>query len=548
MSTGSISLVNILTEGIPSKDAAYIVDYAKDHGIRVVGPASVGIISPKDKVKTGAIGGNDPGVFYPGNIAIFSKSGGMCLSLALEIFNKLGYGVSIVVGIGGDKIIGTTFRDLLELIRDDPNTRLVILNGEVGGNYEEEAAEYIRTTGFPKRVIARMSGVGGEALFARGSRMGHAGAIIGEGSVGSYESKVNAFESVGVSVARSSEDLITLVEREMPRRGPDFEKAIAGDMELVSISKSKLEDMKKQVRAVQTKTALTQLRNGIPFFRGYALPDLIEKASVPEVVYMALNEEDPTPDTLAHFMELWADSRKHSVVSREALAAARTSYADGNSLNAACAAGLLTLPEENTPSEGKCARLAHLHQVIAIASHILGNDESMNENSSIEEEFFTALSGRKPTPKETNIARGIFIACIEHTPTTPSSLSALTSYSGGNSLKTALAAGISAMGDAHAGAGEGTAEMLRDYLKEYSESIANSGEYRIQGTVIKSEEGLAKYIVDKYAGKFGEAKKKIPGTVIATIACMGRMPAPRLCFVLLNKRESQATTLDSQWR
>ena len=144
IAASGIRLVNILTEGLPRRDAAQIVQAAKEHQVRVIGPSSIGLINPVDRVKIGAIGGNDPGVFYPGEIAIFSKSGGMCLSIATEIFNVLGHGTSIVVGIGGDRISGTNFKDLLELVRDDERTKLVIINGEVGGDYEEEAARYIQ--------------------------------------------------------------------------------------------------------------------------------------------------------------------------------------------------------------------------------------------------------------------------------------------------------------------------------------------------------------------------------------------------------------------
>ena len=222
IASGQIKLVNILTEGLPRQDSARIVEAARQHGVRVVGPASVGIINPIDRVKIGAIGGNDPGVFYPGEIAIFSKSGGMCLSIATEVFNVLGYGVSIVVGIGGDRISGTNFKDLLELVRDDDRTKLVILKGEVGGDYEEQAARYIQETKYPKPVIARITGIGAQNIFPRGSRMGHAGAIIGEGAFGTYESKVEAFEQAGVKVAKTSEDLVAFVDRAMPAAPPGF--------------------------------------------------------------------------------------------------------------------------------------------------------------------------------------------------------------------------------------------------------------------------------------------------------------------------------------
>ena len=537
--SGKLPLINVLTEGIPNRDAAEMVEYAREYGVKVIGPASVGIIAPQHRVKIGAIGGDDPGVFYPGRIAVFSKSGGMCMSIALEIFNDLGYGVSTVVGVGGDRIVGTTFKDLLELVRDDSETQLVILNGEVGGTYEEEAARYISQNGFPKRVVARMSGLGGEAIFARGSRMGHAGAIIGEGELGSFESKVRALEDAGVPVARSSEELITLVEREMPRRGPDFERAIDSDLELVSISKAKLEGLKSQVRAVQTKTGLTQLVNGMPFFRGYALPDLMRKASIPEMVYMALREEDPSPDSMRDFAKALDCAREHAVVPNEALDAASASYAAGNSLNAACAAGLLAiddspvrLPAElaDVVSEAEFDALVVAYQVIGVIAHALGNDSSppyerrsdivsppyeggadtasppyqggagggwADGARSLDEAFFAALAGRMPSKDEADLARAIFVACIDHTPATPSSLAAIASYSGGNSLKTALAAGITAMGDVHAGAGEGTAQFLTQALgdKERSGDIG----------------ALAQYVIDKFAGEFGGEKSKIPG-------------------------------------
>ena len=216
-------------------------------------------------------------MFYPGEIAIFSKSGGMCLSIATEIFNVLGHGTRLVVGIGGDRISGVDFKDLLELVRNDDQTKLVILMGEVGGDYEEQAARYIRETKYPKPVIARITGIGAQNIFPRGSRMGHAGAIIGEGAFGTYESKVAAFEQAGVKVAKTSEELIAFVERALPQRRQDFEAAMSKEFELVSISKEKLENLKSQVRAVQIRTHLTHIIDGMPYFRGRPLPQLMRR-------------------------------------------------------------------------------------------------------------------------------------------------------------------------------------------------------------------------------------------------------------------------------
>ncbi len=353
IASGGIKLVNILTEGLPQRDAAEIVQFARAHGVRVIGPASVGIINPIERVKVGAIGGNDPGVFYPGKIAIFSKSGGMCLSIATEIFNTLGYGTSIVVGIGGDRISGADFKDLLELVRNDDDTSMVILNGEVGGDYEEEAAQYIKESNYPKPIVARLTGIGAQNIFPRGSRMGHAGAIIGEGRFGTYESKVEAFEKAGVKVAKTSEELISIVERAMPRRGPDFEVALSKEFELVSISKTKLENLKSQVRAVQLRTQLTQIVDGMPYFRGRPLTKLMRQASVAQMIYEALVKEDADEEQAAQLARDLVLCAKSYPAGETARHAAVASYRGGSPMNAAVGAGLLTLAASRSRSTSR---------------------------------------------------------------------------------------------------------------------------------------------------------------------------------------------------
>ncbi len=409
--SGKIRLVNILTEGLPRQDAARIVESARQHGVRVVGPASVGIINPIERVKIGAIGGNDPGVFYPGDVAIFSKSGGMCLSIATEVFNGLGHGVSIVVGIGGDRISGVDFKQLLELVRDDERTKLVILMGEVGGDYEEQAARYIQETKYPKPVIARITGIGAQNIFPRGSRMGHAGAIIGDGVFGTYESKVAAFEQAGVKVAKTSEDLIAFVARELPQQRQDFEASTSKEFELVSISKQRLENLKSQVRAVQIRTHLTQIVDGMPYFRGRSLPALMRQASIPSIIYETLTKEDDGPqpaDQLARDLVLCATTNPTDAAAR---AAAQASFAGGSPMNAAIAAGLLTiavsgnnalparLHDRYAPQEADA--LALVPQVIDLVAAILGNDLQWSESEAIESIIFRAIAGRarrRPRP------------------------------------------------------------------------------------------------------------------------------------------------------
>jgi len=521
ITSGRIKLVNILTEGMPQRDAAAIVQCAEELGVRVVGPASIGIINPIDRVKIGAIGGNDAGVFYPGQIAIFSKSGGMCLSIAIEIFNTLGYGTSVVVGIGGDRITGTTFRDLLELVRDDERTALVILNGEIGGTYEEDAAAYIRETNYPKRVVARLAGIGAQELFPRGSRMGHAGAIIGESSVGTYESKIKVFERANVPVAKTAEELITLVERAMPRRGPDFDGAVSRELELVSISKTKLENLKSQARAVHIRTALTHLANGMPYFRGYPLIDLIWNASIAEMVFMALKKEDVSHEDAFRLKQDFLYCARHHGPSESALNTAAASYAAGAPVQVAVSAALLAMPEprvDSLPREIALRYTAHQAQAlmlaphaISVVAHIFGNRVAWDEAHGIETAVFTAVSGRAPESKERDVVRAAFVACVDHTPATPSSLAAIASYSGGNSMKTALAGGITAMGDTHAGAGEGAAKVLTEFMTTYQEAKRHSDVSEADGVQIKSLRQLGAYVVDKVTGVYGGEKRRIPG-------------------------------------
>jgi succinyl-CoA synthetase alpha subunit len=518
---GRIRLVNILTEGVPVRDAAEIVRVARKRGVHLVGPSSVGIICPADRVKIGAIGGNDPGVFYPGEIAIFSKSGGMCLSLATQIFNRHGFGTSTVVGMGGDRIAGSNFVDLLELAREDPDTELVILNGEVGGSYEEDAAEYIHRTDYPKPVIGLVSGVGAEHFFPRGSRMGHAGAVVGENEMGTYEHKVAAFEAAGIPAARSSDELVELVGQALRKTREDhLEEKDLRRPELVSIAKPKLESMKSQLRAVTVKTGITQLLDGQPYLLGYSLSDLIRHAPMEDILSMVLRRREPKPKERSLLRRLFVYHLKNLPLSRPAIETAVQSFHRGNPLNAAVSAGLLAqeavavenlheeLKESFSPQEAEALVLAGW--VVMLVGHILGGDLRLEGNGHLENIFFRAVTGRAPHPGEADVFRGIFVACAEHTPAVPSSLAAIAAYSGGVSLKTALAAGITAMGDTHAGAGEGAAVAFRVEAAQAPSGL--------------SAAERAQWLVDRYSGKSGGEKKKIPGYGHRYYGLYGRDP------------------------
>lgn len=206
-----IPLINVLTEHIPIADSAKAIALAKKAGVRIVGPSSIGIISPRIG-KVGSIGGDDPrGVYSKGSVGIISKSGGMASEVSW-ILTKNGIGQSTVIGIGGDILVGSTFADLMADFEKDAATKAVVLFGEIGGTYEEEAAEMIKNGQFTKKVIAFISGLFAESL-PQGTKLGHAGAIV-YGEKGSYKSKIASLTSAHVTIAKTPDEIPQLLTKD----------------------------------------------------------------------------------------------------------------------------------------------------------------------------------------------------------------------------------------------------------------------------------------------------------------------------------------------
>ena len=197
-----IEIVVCITEGIPTLDVMNMLDAAKARGWkgRVIGPNCPGLVTC-GKALVGIMPGR---IFTPGPVGLVSRSG----TLTYEVVNLLsarGIGQSTCVGVGGDPIIGTNFVDCLAEFEDDPDTRAVVLIGEIGGQDEEDAAAFIREN-MTKPVIAFVSG----RTAPPGKRMGHAGAIV-SGNMGTAESKMKAFREAGVPVADSIGEIMRLV-------------------------------------------------------------------------------------------------------------------------------------------------------------------------------------------------------------------------------------------------------------------------------------------------------------------------------------------------
>ncbi len=204
-----IKFILIGAEKVPTKDAAVLYAYAKEKGVSIIGPSSVGLISPGSKIKIGTIGGGNPDrVFAKGNIAVISKSGGMTSEISL-LFKNHGLGVSWAVGIGGDRIICTDYVDFLLELEKDRETKSSVIFGELGGTYEEKVAEYVLKGKIKKPVVAFIAGDFTQTL-PSDVQFGHAGAII-EGRRGLPSEKRRILKDAGVLVADNFDDISNLL-------------------------------------------------------------------------------------------------------------------------------------------------------------------------------------------------------------------------------------------------------------------------------------------------------------------------------------------------
>nr|EGQ40416.1 MAG: succinyl-CoA synthetase, alpha subunit [Candidatus Nanosalinarum sp. J07AB56] len=189
-----VDLLNIITERVPTRDTYRMLQRAEETDTRIVGPTSVGIISP-GKCKLGPIGGIDAeDVYGSGRVGVASKSGGMTTETAWQV-NQAGYGVSTAAGLGGDVLQGTSFADMLQLFEEDEQTEAAVVFGELGGTYEEKAADVVEDIDLP--VVAFVAGEFAEELPS--TNYGHAGAVI-RGDRGKPSEKKRRLRNAGARV------------------------------------------------------------------------------------------------------------------------------------------------------------------------------------------------------------------------------------------------------------------------------------------------------------------------------------------------------------
>jgi succinyl-CoA synthetase alpha subunit len=203
-SFAGIELVITITEGVPVKDMIRVMPVARQNGTKLIGPNCPGLITPGECL-IGILPGN---IFKKGNVGLMSRSG----TLTYEVVNLLtenDMGQTTCIGIGGDPVAGLYYQELLELFENDPDTKGIVLIGEIGGDAEEQAARFIKEK-ITKPVVVFIAG----QTAPPGKRMGHAGAIISSGS-GTAEEKIKAFTTAGVPVAKEPSQIPGLLKAKM---------------------------------------------------------------------------------------------------------------------------------------------------------------------------------------------------------------------------------------------------------------------------------------------------------------------------------------------
>jgi succinyl-CoA synthetase alpha subunit len=210
-----IKIIVIVTENIPRKEVAQMVELANLRGARIIGPNCLGLISPGE-AKMGGVGGpvaNTRQAYTKGNIGVMSRSGGMTTEIASTL-TAAGLGQSTCVSIGGDAIVGTTYSELMPFFEADPETHAIAIYSEPGGRMEAELAEWVKVNNSRLPIVAFMAGRFMDEM--QGMRFGHAGTIV-EGKEDTTADKIERMEAAGISVAERIEEIPDLIRKRLAK-------------------------------------------------------------------------------------------------------------------------------------------------------------------------------------------------------------------------------------------------------------------------------------------------------------------------------------------
>lgn len=457
-----IPFVVLISEGIPLRDVRDILVAARKKKTLLLGGNTPGVIFPPEGIKIGMLPDvfypqeTSPGVFGPRGVTIVSRSGAILYHMS-DALASAGIGQNAVLGVGGDGAIGSTFRDLVPIVMGCGNTDLVVVAGEIGGSMEELLAEHIRENPklYPKPLVAIISG----RHAPEGKTMGHAGAIVAPGQAyGTFESKRDALQAVGVDVVNSQYDLIEAVSSRL------------GGKKYFKIERY-YEKMKTIWEAKPKKpswgTLITKVAPNSLMVSGYLLKDLIEKTDFLETAHLLVKGELPGDDIL----------REHRKIAFEAsqMEAPEFTWLDTDDISKVLATFLLLdghlAKQDQSGKDGPVRKT-----VFAIGRFARYLARRLSTEAALataeEEEPFSAIIYRAVTGEEkvnagrARMLEAMIVASVDHGVTPPSAQATLIAASTRAAYEVAAAHGIGAITDVHGGAGAKAAEFFRGCIEE----------------------------------------------------------------------------------
>jgi succinyl-CoA synthetase alpha subunit len=345
-----VKFLVLVPDRVPVWDVMQIWDAAQRAGARFVGPNTLGVLSttPGRGGILGMIGGRAESArqwFKPGHVGIISRSGGMTSSCGYYLGTQ-GIGLSTIVHVGGDSVLGLRFPDVALMFESDPDTKAIVTFGEIGGSQEEDLAELVRQKQVTKPVIAYIGG----AAAKEGTRFSHAGAII-EGNRGTHAGKVKALREAGATVVTSF--------GELPKAA--LEVLRKHNIPLMDTTATALPGINPNAWT----TAITQIKPNEMRVRGYDIADLMGKVSFGQAVYLILRGELPSPAIGKLMDAMLVASIDHGATPPSALAA-RTVASTGASLSASVAAGIMSINQHHGGAIEDASRI--LQRVIGLVT------------------------------------------------------------------------------------------------------------------------------------------------------------------------------------
>lgn len=452
-----IPIVVLISEGIPLKDVRDIIVAARKYNTLLFGGNTPGIIFPPEGIKVGML----PDIFYPEErseeefgprgITIISRSGAILYHLS-DALASAGIAQNAVLGIGGDGAIGTRFIDIVPLIQQYPNTDLIVVAGEIGGSQEELLANDIiaNPKKYPIPIVALISGANAPA----GKTMGHAGAIITPGqNYGTFETKKEALEKVGVTVVNSQYELVDTV------------KEILQGWKYFSVERYQ-EKMTKTWEEPPEKvgwaTLITNVQPNNLIIAGYPLKDIIKKKTFIETAYLLVKGNFPKREQIKELEQITLKATKLpipevNVIEKEDISKTIAKYL----LQDTILANYCTQESKNPSNQ----LMFCLGRVAGYLASILGNIavlENINTKQPFSHVIYQVLTGQSIIDeKKAGVLEAMIVASVDHGVTPPSAQATIIAATVRAAYEVAVAQGVGAITDVHGGAGAKAAQFFQ---------------------------------------------------------------------------------------